>query len=456
MQIPKGFRARRPGAFVLWFLAYTIVVVLPLPLGLIQLDPGRGFWINLSVALGFVGLSMFGLQFVMAARSNTIVHPIGIDLVLRFHRQMAYVATVFVLAHPIILFLIDSRFLGLLDVFTSPLRAKFAVGSIAALLVLILLSTMRQRLRVSYETWQLTHAILTLLVVVLALGHVLLVGYYVREWWEQALWVVLSAIFIALGIWVRIIKPILRRKRRWVIESIAPDHGGTTAITLRLLDPTSYGPRGFHFEAGQFAWILARRSPFSITYHPFSFTTSAERPDRVSFTIKWHEGFSREVADLTVGESLYLDGPYGSFVLPPSGPVVLIGAGVGVTPLLSMLQTIADQDEQLPHHSAERRQVHLWLGNRDEASITGLETIEALQERMPLHVVHVLSKPSDAWTGARGHLDAEFIREHLPEQPNEHTYLICGPDPLMDAVEHGLLAAGVHRDRIESERFGMV
>ncbi len=230
MHIPRAFRARHPGAFVLWFLAYLFMVVLPLPLGLIRLDPGRGFWINLSVALGFVGLSMFGLQFVMAARSNTVVHPIGIDLVLRFHRLMAYVATVLVFAHPIILFLFDARFLGLLDIFTSPLRAKFAVASWVAVLVLIVFSTLRQRLRLSYEAWQLTHALLALGVVVFALAHVLLVGYYVREWWEQALWIVLSVAFIALGVWVRIIKPIVRRQRRWVVESVTPEPGDATAV----------------------------------------------------------------------------------------------------------------------------------------------------------------------------------------------------------------------------------
>ncbi len=364
MQLPRTFRARGPGAFALWFLAYVLVVLLPLPLGLIRIDPGRGFWINLSVALGFVGLSMFGLQFVMAARSNTVVHPIGIDLVLRFHRQMAYVATAFVFAHPIILFLIDSRFIGLLDIFTSPLRAKFAVAAWVALLVIIVLSTLRQRLRMSYETWQLTHAVLGLLVVVLALGHVLLVGYYVREWWEQTLWIVLSAAFIGLGVWVRVIKPLLRHRRRWVVESIIPEHGDASAVTLRLLDPTSYGPKGFRYEAGQFAWLLARRSPFSMTYHPFSFTTSAEDPDLVSFTIKHHDGFTREVPDLTVGEHLYLDGPYGSFTLPESGPVVLIGAGVGITPLLSMLETIADRDAARlrTHRSTPRSGVRCTCG----------------------------------------------------------------------------------------------
>jgi predicted ferric reductase len=434
---------------VLWVALYTLVAILPLPLGLIQLDPGRGFWINFSVALGFVGLSMFGLQFVMGARSYAVAHPVGMDLVLKFHREMAYLATLFVFAHPIILFVVDTKFLGLLDVFTSPLRAKFAVSSWVLLLSLIALSVFRRRLRIRYETWQLTHAILAVLVVVTALLHVLLVGYYVREPWEQGLWIVLSAAFIALGVWVRIIKPLVRRRRRWVVESIADEQGDATTVTIRLLDPASYGPTGFHFEAGQFAWLLARRSPFSMSYHPFSISSSAARPEHISFTIKKHDGFSREVAELVVGEHLYLEGPFGAFVLPPSGHLVAIAAGVGVTPVLSMLETIADQDPGRP--------ASLWLANRDERSITCRTQIDALEGRMPLDVVHVLSRASGDWMGEAGHIDGDFIARRVAADGRpDSSYFICGPDALMDSVERALVVAGVPRSRIHSERFGAV
>jgi predicted ferric reductase len=183
--IGMPLRRRSRSAFAGWVAAYTVLAILPLPLGFISLDPGRGFWINFSVALGFVGLSMFGLQFAIAARSFAIVHPVGMDLVLGFHRQIAYVATALVFAHPIILFIVDSRFLGLLDVFTSPLRAKFAVSSWMLLLILIALSAFRRRHAIRYDVWQATHAVLAVAVVVTALLHVLLVGYYVREWWSR-------------------------------------------------------------------------------------------------------------------------------------------------------------------------------------------------------------------------------------------------------------------------------
>jgi predicted ferric reductase len=450
-------RRRSRAAFAIWVGLYTLLVVLPLPLALIRLDPGRGFWVNLSVALGFVGLAMFGLQFVMVARTFAVVHPVGVDLVLGFHRQMAYLATLLVFAHPMILFIFDSTFLGLLDVFTSPLRAKFAVASCVLLLALVALSVFRQRMHVRYETWQVTHAALAVAVVVTALGHVLLVGYYVREWWEQLLWFVLSAAFVGLGVWVRLLKPALRQRRPWVVESVDRE-AGVTSITIVPragalgapvdLDMASGLWRPFRFEPGQFAWLQARRSAFALTYHPFSISSSAEHPERIRFSIKEHDHFSRDIADLEPGDAMYVDGPFGAFVLPSDGPLVLIGAGVGVTPLLSMLETLADRGDD--------RHCELWLGNRDQGTIPGRAELDALADRLDLEIVHVLSKPAEGWTGARGRVDAAFVAARLPGVAAGSTFCICGPDAMMDDVEGALVAAGVGRDDIRTERFGMV
>ena len=439
-------------------LGYLLLVLLPLPLGLVRLDPGRGFWTNFSVALGFVGLAMFGLQFVLAARSRLVAHPLGLDHVLLLHRSLAYLATLFVFAHPIILFVHDSRFLSLLDVVHAPLRAQLAVTSVVALVVLTGLSVGRRQLRIGYEAWQVWHAVLALVVVTAALGHVLLVGYYVREPWEKALWILYSAAFVALGVWVRVVKPLLRRRRRWRVVGVS-HHAGSTTIDLELMDPTTYGPRGFQFEAGQFAWITARRSPFSMTYHPFSFSSSAEVSDRVSFTIKSFERFSREVASLRVGEVVYLDGPHGSFNLrapghgaragdADEGPLVLVGAGVGVTPLLSMLETLADR--------GSRRECHLWLANRDQTSIVCSSQLEALQPRLDLTVTHILSSPGPGWAGEHGRLDAAFVARHLPRTPACATYFLCGPPGLMESVESVLVDLGVDAGQVHAERFGMV
>jgi predicted ferric reductase len=435
---------------IVWLLAYFFIAVLPLLLGLIDLDPGRGFWINLSVAMGFVALAMLGLQFLLAARVRLVSDPVGMDVVLKYHREITYVAVVLILGHPLILVLADSRFLPLLNVFTSPLRAKLAVASVICLVVLVVLSVWRSRLRLGYARWQAIHAILAVAVVITALGHTLLVGYYVREPWESFLWLLLSLAFIALGVWVRIVKPILRRHRRWIIEEVRPEAGGSTSIVLRLDNPTAYGPEGFTFRAGQFAWILARRSPFAMTYHPFSISSSAEDHERVTFTIKAFGDFTHEVAQLAPGEVVYLDGPYGSFSVDEGhgGPLVLIGGGVGVTPLVSMLATLADRRDSRP--------CLLFLANRDLESRTCGEQVDALRERLSLTVVDVLSAPPDDWSGERGFLTQDVMTRSIAFDPTTAHYFVCGPPGLMDAVDVALREMQVPPAQVHAERFGMV
>lgn len=374
--------------------AYLVLAIAPLPLSLISLDPGRGFWVNLSVALGFCGLALMGLQFVLAARFVRATETFGIDIVLQVHRQMTVIITVCILAHPVVLILWDSRYLALLDVITSPLRAKFAVASVVLLVILIVTSVWRRRLGLTYEVWQVLHAALAVLIVVTGLTHVLMIGYYVREPWERALWIAYSAAFVGIAVWVRGLRPLLRWRRRWTVAEVREQPGGHT-VSLRLLHPTAYGTRGFQFEPGQFAWINTGRLPFSMNYHPFSISSSAERTDLVEFTIKTERNWTTRVHDLRPGETVYLDGPWGHFTLDRhEGPgFVFIGGGVGVTPLLSMIATLADRGDTRP----------CWviIGNRRDDQMLGYAELLELAERLPLTVIATASICTARRTGGR-------------------------------------------------------
>jgi hypothetical protein len=116
-------------------LVYLAVTIAPLVLAWSGMEPGRGFLINFSVALGFVGLSLMGLQFLLAARFRWVETPFGMDVLLQYHRQIGCVSLLFILAHPALLFVADTGYLALLDVTTAPLRAQMAVTSTVALLV---------------------------------------------------------------------------------------------------------------------------------------------------------------------------------------------------------------------------------------------------------------------------------------------------------------------------------
>ena len=434
----------------LWITAYVAVAVSPLFVALIDLEPGRGFVVNFSVALGFVGLTMLGLQFALVARFRRVAAPVGIDRLLEFHKQIAYVAVGLVLLHPILLFLKSDRFLRLLDVPDAPWRARGAVASTLALLALVALSVWRRRLRLNYEAWQFTHDVLAIFVVVAATAHALLVRYYLDERWEQAHAAAMSAAFVAIVLWVRLGRPINRRRHPWRVEAVTPEHGRCVSVTLAPITSKGAHSPPFRFAPGQFAWIMAEQSPFAVTQHPFSISSSAERTDAITLTIKAAGDFTEAVGRLRPGETVYLDGPFGEFREVPeeTAGIVLIGGGVGVTPLMSILRTHADRDD--------RRPVWIFLANESEDSIIFREEIDGMCETLPVTAVHTLSHPPPGWEGEQGYLDAAMLRRHLPPNLAELRYFICGPPGLLDAAEAALAELGVPAQRVHSERFAMV
>ncbi|NUT49372.1 MAG: oxidoreductase [Saccharothrix sp.] len=431
---------------VFWIGVYLAVVAGPLLFALIDAPTGRDFWTEFSVALGFIGLSMMGMQFALVARFHSVAAPFGEDAVVQFHRQMAYVATAFVLAHPVILFIADTDLLSLLNFVEAPWRARFAAVSVVLLAAVMVTSVWKSRLRLSYETWQLLHAVLSTLAVVTALVHMILVDHYLDSLWKQLLWTAMTVAFLGLLLRVRLLRPLRRRRRPWEITSVTPQPGNVSTLTLRPV-----GHDGFDFEPGQFGWLFVNRSPYALTSHPFSFSGSAERDDNtVEMSIKAAGDFTRSVHAIAPGTRAYLDGPHGVFTIDRNeGPgFVLIGGGIGITPLLSMLRTARDRDDPRPF-------VLFYANRRFEDAAFTRELVE-LEARLNLEVVHVVQDPPEGWTGEVGFVSQDLLRRRLPTRFTRMQYFVCGPPPMMDALEDALSALGVPADRIHSERLSFV
>jgi predicted ferric reductase len=91
-------------AGIFWLLLYLTIVLVPVFLMLLPPVPsGRPFWLEFSIALGFVGLTQIGLQFLLIARFKRATAPYGIDIILRYHRQIALVAVAAIVLHPLII-----------------------------------------------------------------------------------------------------------------------------------------------------------------------------------------------------------------------------------------------------------------------------------------------------------------------------------------------------------------
>src|ERR687892_1405096 len=261
---------------------------------------------------------------------------------------------------------------------------------------------------------------------------------------HQMLWGLMTAAFVVLLVWVWLIKPRAMRGRPWRLARVDPERGRTT--TLVLSPP---GGERFRFDPGQFAWFAFDRSPFSLTLHPFSFSSSAES-DEVEIAVKALGDFTSGVHELEPGTTVFVDGPHGVFSMDQDeGPGFgFIAGGVGITGLLSMLRTMADREDVRP--------ATLIYANGDWEGVAFREELERLEGRMNLNVVHVLERPPANWAGETGRVTAELLSRHLPRGYRRFQFFICGPGPMMDAAEAQLVQLGVPGERVHTERFDMV
>lgn len=435
-------------AGVFWIGVYLVFSLSPLVLVLVgETPPGRSFLVELSVAFGLVGLAMLGLQFALTARFQRVTAPFGIDIILQFHRQISLFAVGLILLHPILIFIDDPSQLALLNPIDAPWRARLGLAGLLALLTLVVLSVWREKLRVDYEVWKMSHAALAVAAIAFSLGHIILVAYYVTLPWQQALWAFMSVGAVVLLIYIRLWKPVRMARRPYQVAEVKEERGDAYTLVLEPSDG-----KAVDFRPGQFAWIKLWTSPFGIEEHPFSFSSSARDPERPSITVKALGDFTSEMEHVEPGTRVYLDGPYGAFSNErhEAPGFVFITGGVGVTPVMSMLRTLADWDDPRP--------LLLIYGNPTWEEVIFREEIEDLQERLNLTVVHILEEAPEGWEGEEGFVTPEILEKHLPsgEQRYRREYFVCGPAPMMDAVEDALSEVGIPHRLVHTERFELV
>ncbi len=432
---------------VVWLIVYLLFILAPLFALLAgSLPPTRDFWTEFAVAIGYSGLAMMGLQFGLTARFRYVTEPWGEDVIYHFHRQISQIAVGLVVAHAIIMSATRPEMFALPGAIGDvPLGAVLAFVSIFALIALVVTALWRVKLKIDYETWHLTHIGLAVVAVAAGVAHMAGWAFYLSDPWKRALWIGLTIFWVGLLLYVRIVKPLFMLRRPYRVAEVRKERGDTTTLVMQ-----PDGHSGFRFRPGQFGWLNLWGSPFKITGHPFSFSGSAEAADgRVEMSIRNLGDFTSAIHKVPVGQRVYLDGPYGAFTIGnPADMHVLIAGGVGITPMMSMIRTLADRGDKRP--------VVLVYGSKDWDSITFRDELEALKARLNLTIVHVLSKPPASWKGEQGFITAEMFKRHLPPPYADHEYFICGPGPMMDAIERVLGELGVPLSKYHSERYSFV
>lgn len=431
---------------VFWIVLYLVVIVLPLVVMMVRPTPApRSFLVEFALALGFVGLVQIAVQFVLIARYPQLTGPYGIDLILKYHRQIATIAILLLVAHPIILVIDDPALLGLLDPIGGTMASRVGNWALYSLILLALLSVFRRQIRLDYELWRVSHALLGVAALALSHWHVRLAAYYTQTPWKEAVLLVISVLAITALVYLRIVKPAFLARRPYRVAEVTRERGDTWNFAI-----APDGHEGMRFKPGQFAWLKVSHSAWAVEEHPFSFSCSASDRSRLEFSIKELGDFTSTVGSIPVGSRVYVDGPHGAFSIDrePAAAYAFFAGGVGVAPFISMLRTMADRRDKRP--------VVLFYGSPTWDETAYREELEALERRLDLRVVYVLEEPPDGWTGETGLIDAALLDRRLPEDRLDRLYLNCGPEAMIDAVEEALQRCGVPLDRIRSERFDLV
>ncbi|MBB3037127.1 2Fe-2S iron-sulfur cluster-binding protein [Hoyosella altamirensis] len=227
------------------------------------------------------------------------------------------------------------------------------------------------------------------------------------------------------------------------IESVTKD---IVSLRLQPVEPTTYV-----FKPGQYSDLTI---PGTEDHRSFSMATTQSTPEQVEFLIKKYPGgkFAGLLDDgITVGDEIALTGPYGSFTLKEGHvlPMVFIGGGAGMAPLLSLLRHMNETDNT--------RRVHFYYGARtpqdlfyvDEIlklgkGLTDFTFVACLSESMDPPPLGEITVENGNVTDVVGRTETDLAKTEV---------YLCGPPPMVDAALELLEANNTPHDQIFYDKF---
>ncbi|SNS13620.1 ferredoxin reductase family protein [Antarctobacter heliothermus] len=430
---------------VLFYLGLTCA---PLVMAAVQGHAPRPLRDELASGVALAGLAIILVEFVLSGRFRVISGRIGMDVTMRLHQLLARAATVMILLHPYLYAGPQSLRAGLTPPGSAPLNFDWLglwPGIVAWLLLGALMVMALGRNGVfRHEHWRAMHGIMALIVAGFGVLHATRAGRYSADPALAMLWWGLFAVAAFSLLWVYVIKPAMKARRPWRVSAVSRLADRTWELCL-----SPVGHKGLRYRPGHFAWISVGKLAVSLDENPFSIASApADGPD-LRFVIKELGDFTSRLGEIKPGTPSYVDAPFGSLTLDrhrDAAGVALIAGGVGIAPMLSHLR-------QLDADADPRPRLLLYANRTVDQIVCGAE-LDARAKGGPLQVTHVLSEPPEGWTGETGFVTAEVIQRHFAQDAlRTWVFVLCGPPPMLHAVEKALMSLGVAPKNILLEQF---
>ena len=199
------------------------------------------------------------------------------------------------------------------------------------------------------------------------------------------------------------------------------------------------------FKPGQFIFIAFDADGLSPEWHPFSIV-SPPGDGTLSVAVKSLGAYTETVTRLVpnmVGMSLRVEGAYGRFSFRNfrNANQVWIAGGIGITPFLSMAQSLGNG----PYS------IDLYYSVRSEAELIDIDVLARHQSSQPGRTFRVIPFVTEKYNR---HISADMIAATSGDLQGRD-FLLCGPTSMMDELTRQLIAAGVKKYIIHSEDFSI-
>lgn len=396
---------------------------------------------GIAGALGVMG------QLLLISRAKWLEPLFGLDRLTRFHHFAGLLIPLALLVHPPLVVWSHAlqtgnsfiaqylTVLGWEDVLPA------ALGE-ALILLAVFLSLPFTRRLLSYETWHRVH-LGAYAGLALAIGHQLELGgdiaaelrYFAWTWYA------LLGFTGASILWYRLLRPLWAyRKHGFTVDRIVMETPDIMSIHIKgkaLAD--------FKVEPGQFALLRFWAPGFKLEAHPFSFSRAPDGKG-LRFSVKKLGDFTARLhAELKPGTPIIIDGPHGVFTAARmrTGKALLVAGGIGITPLRALAERLA----------ADRKDCVLVFSNRGRKDIPFGAELAELEKTGAFRTVHVLSEDKE-WPGEKGRVDSERLKLLVPDLAERDAFL-CGPPPMMAALNAGLRSLGLPKKQIHYEVFSL-
>ena len=218
-------------------------------------------------------------------------------------------------------------------------------------------------------------------------------------------------------------------------------------------------PEDFIYLPGQFVMLkmeLQEKNGFKILngkpkvqQRAFSMSSSPTQKGFVETAVKEEENgfvskYLNRIAELN--DPVIISGPYGHFYFSEldSEEIVLLGAGSGITPLISILRYISDKKIST--------RATLLYSNRSESDTIYYKNLQELEQKNPnIKIVFTMTRQPE-WQGENGRITLDTVKKFVSDF-SKPIFFICGSPDFSKACKEFLLGGGIQQEKIKTEQW---